>query len=64
MTRKCPFCESEIKSVDEPCIFCEGEGCEFCEKNNGKTTIVWCVNDECILRDDTEEDADDVIGGA
>lgn len=54
--RKCPFCESEINSVDEPCIFCDGDGCSLCDSNNGMTTLVWCANDDCILGDVDDED--------
>jgi hypothetical protein len=53
-TRKCPFCKSPIESEDEPCIFCDGEGCRLCADNNGKTTIVWCTSKDCILSDDEE----------
>ena len=54
--RKCPFCKSPIESEDEPCIFCDGEGCKLCAGNNGKTTIVWCTSKDCILSDDEEDD--------
>lgn len=53
--RKCPFCSNEIISIDEPCIFCDGEGCRLCADNNGMTTIVQCVNDACVLGDDETE---------
>lgn len=53
--RKCPFCKGVIISEDEPCIFCDGEGCQLCADNHGMTTIVSCETVGCALYDDEEE---------
>jgi hypothetical protein len=49
---ECPLClTNTIKEEIVDCLFCDGEGCQIC-KDTGKTKIVSCANENCILNED------------